>query len=116
MSVHSISVKNLISRIREVFPEVSENYIINLINDAVLEIGTHKTKIVHGKLSTVADQMYYDLADGAEDSSNNKIEVNQVLRVYLMDDEGDYIQIPRLVDKDILLGDISSESKLNIPD
>ena len=60
--------------------------------------------------------MYYDLADGAQDSSNNKLEVNQVLRVYLMDSDGDYIKIPRLVDKDLLLADITSESKINVPD
>jgi len=116
MAVHSITVKELISRVRLVFPDAPETYILNLINDALVEIGTYKTKVVHAKISTVADRMYYDLADGAQDSSNNKLEVNQVIRVYLMDNEGDYIQIPRLVDKNLLLADIESESNVNTPD
>jgi|TARA_R100000008_G_scaffold76807_1_gene56884 hypothetical protein len=116
MAVHSISVKELVSRVRLVFPNAPENYILNLINDALVEIGTHKVKVVHAKITTVADRMYYNLADGATDSSGNAIEANQVSRVYLMDNEGDYIQIPRLVDKDLLLADIASESNLNAPD
>ena len=41
----------------------------------------------------------------------------KIFRVDLMDDEGDYIQIPRLVDKNILLMDAdSSESALTTPD
>jgi len=116
MAVHSITVKELISRVRLVFPDAPETYILNLINDALVEIGTYKTKVVHAKISTVADRMYYDLADGAQDSSDNKLEVNQVIRVYLMDNEGDYIQIPRLVDKNLLLADIESESNVNTPD
>jgi|TARA_E500000305_G_C4029639_1_gene244218 hypothetical protein len=116
MAVHSISVKELISRIKLVFPSAPENYILNLINDALVEIGTHKVKVAHAKISTTADKMYYDLSDNAEDSSGNKLEANQVLRVYLMDNEGDYIQIPRLVDKDLLLSDITSEDSINIPD
>lgn len=116
MAVHSITVKELISRVRLVFPDAPETYILNLINDALVEIGTYKTKVVHAKISTEADRMYYDLADGAQDSSDNKLEVNQVIRVYLMDNEGDYIQIPRLVDKNLLLADIASESNVNTPD
>ena len=85
MAVHSISVKELISRVRQVFPSAPETYILNLINDALVEIGTYKVKVSNAKISTVADKMYYDLSDGAEDSSNNKLEVNQVLRVYLLD-------------------------------
>ena len=33
-----------------------------------------------------------------------------------MDSDGDYIQIPRLIDKDLLLGDASSESAVEVPD
>tara|TARA_R110000765_G_scaffold295043_1_gene390161 strand:+ start:367 stop:717 length:351 start_codon:yes stop_codon:yes gene_type:complete len=116
MAVHSISVKELVSRVRLVFPGAPENYILNLINDALVEIGTYKVKVVHGMITTVADKMYYSLSDVSEDSAGNKLEVNQVLRVYLMDNEGDYIQIPRLIDKNLLLGDITSEDNLNAPD
>tara|TARA_R110002020_G_scaffold285938_1_gene501473 strand:+ start:177 stop:545 length:369 start_codon:yes stop_codon:yes gene_type:complete len=122
MAVHSISVKELISRVRLVFPDAPEAYIMNLINDALVEIGMFKTKVVHAKLNTVKDQMYYDLSDGSLDgtaglsSGDKALEVNQVLRVYLMDNEGDYIQIPRLLDKNLLLADATSEGKVNVPD
>ena len=116
MAVHSISVKELISRVRLVFPDAPEAYIMNLINDALVEIGMFKTKVVHAKISTTANKMYYNLADGAQDSSNNKLEANHVLRVYLMDNEGDYIQIPRLLDKNLLLADATSEDNVNAPD
>ena len=116
MAVHTITVKKLISRVRQVFPDAPETYIVNLVNDALVEIGTHKVKVAHAKITTVADRMYYNLADGATDSSSNRLEANQVFRVYLMDSDGDYIQIPRLVDKNLLLADITSESNLNIPD
>ena len=116
MAVHDISVKSLVSRIRQVFPDAPENYILNLVNDALVEMGMYNTKVVHAKISTVADQMYYDISDGAEDSSGNKLEVNIIIRAYLMDSDGDYIQIPRLIDKDLLLGDASSESAVEVPD
>ena len=117
MAVHKISVKQLVSRVHQVFPGAPENYILNLINDALVEVGMHSTKPVQAKMSTVADQMWYKIGDDAEDSSGNKLEANKVYRVDLMDSDGDYIQIPRLIDKNILLMDAdSSESALTTPD
>ena len=116
MATHKISVKQLISRVHQVFPGAPENYILNLINDALVEIGMHSTKPVQAKMSTVADQMWYKIGDEAKDSSGNKLEANKVFRVDLMDDSGDYIQIPRLIDKNILLMDATSESALTTPD
>ena len=116
MSVHKISVKQLISRVHQVFPGVPENYILNLINDALVEIGMYSTKPVQAKMNTVADQMWYKIGDEAEDSSGNKLEANKVFRVDLMDEDGDYIQIPRLIDKNILLMDATSESEIETPD
>ena len=117
MSVHKISVKQLISRIHQIFPAVPENYVLNLVIDSLVEIGMHSTKPVQSKLSTVADQMWYKIGDDAKDSSGNSLEANKVYRVDLMDEDGDYIQIPRLIDKNILLMDAdSSESALTTPD
>ena len=117
MAVHKISAKQVLSRVRQVFPDVPETYLINLLNDALVEVGMYSTKPVQAKMSTVADQMFYDISDSAEDSSGNKLEANKVFRVDLMDDDGDYIHIPRLVDKNILLMDAdSSESALTTPD
>ena len=116
MAVHAMNVSQIVSRVRQVFPDASENYIINLINDALVEVGNHHTKIVQAKMSTVADQMSYSIAYEAEDSSENKLEANKVFRIDLMDDAGDYIQIPRQVDKNTLLWDATSESAIKQPD
>ena len=78
MSVRSITVKQMVSRIRQVFPRASENYIINLINDALVEIGMYGTKTEYAKISTVADQMWYDISDSARDSDGRKIDLNKI--------------------------------------
>ena len=116
MAVHGLTVKEILSRVRQVFPNVAENYVISLINDGIVEMGKYNSKVATAKITTVADQMYYDLSDVAEDSSNNKLEVNKITQVFLMDDDGDYMKIPRLLNTDLLLADASSESKLNVPD
>ena len=116
MAVHKISVKQVLSRVRQVFPDIPENYLINLLNDGLVEVGMYSTKPVQAKMSTVADQMFYSISDDAEDSSGNKLEANKVFRVDLMDSDGDYIQIPRLLDKNILLMDATCESALTTPD
>ena len=117
MAVHKISVKQILSRVRQVFPDIPEAYLINLLNDALVEVGMYSTKSVQAKMSTVADQMFYSIADSAEDSSGNKLEANKVYRVDLMDNDGDYIQIPRLLDKNVILMDAdSSESAFTTPD
>ena len=116
MAVHGLTVKEILSRIRQVFPQAPENYVINLINAALVELGKYNSKTVTAKIDTVADQMYYDLSDVSEDSSNNRLELNKVLQVYIMDSEGDYIRIPRLLNTELLLTDATSESKLESPD
>ena len=116
MSVRTITVKEIISRVRQVFPDAPEKYIMSLVNDALVELGMYNSKVSTAKLSTTANQMYYSLKDAAEDSSNNILEVNKVFKVYFMDDNGDYMQIPRLIDTNVILTDATSESNLNIPD
>ena len=116
MAIHSLTVKQIISRVRQVFPDAPETYIISLINDALNELGQYSQKSMSAKINIVADQMFYDLSDSAVDSSNKAMGINKIHRVDVMDNDGDYIQIPRLVDKNLLLADITSESNLNAPD
>ena len=118
MAVHSLTVKQILSRVRQVFPNAPEAYVISLINDALTEAGMYNVKTAHAKITTVADQMWYDLSDEAyrSDGSAYKLDLNKIFRVYFMDSSGDYMQIPRLLDKDLLLTDISSESALVSPD
>jgi len=101
MAVHSLTVKKIISRVRQVFPDAPETYIINLINEALVEIGNYSTKVEYAKANSVADQQWYTLSD-----SNSGIEVNKVFRVDFMDSSGEYVKIPRLLNGEILTMDI----------
>ena len=101
MAVHSLTVKQIISRVRQAFPEAPETYILNLINEAIVELGKYGTKIEYAKATTVADQMWYTLSD-----TNSGVEINKVNRVDFMDSDGLYIKIPRLVDNEIQRMDI----------
>ncbi len=101
MAVHSLTVKKIISRIRQTFPDAPENYIINLINEALVELGKYSTKIEYAKTTTVVDQQWYTLSD-----NNSGLEVNKVFRCDFMDSSGEYVKIPRLLDGEILTMDI----------
>ena len=105
MALHTISVENLISRVREVFPSAPENYIMMLINDALVELGLYNVRNMKAKISTVADKMWYNIGDDASDVNGKKLKLNKLFRVDFMDSDGDYIQIPRLLDTNILLND-----------
>ena len=60
--------------------------------------------------------MFYNISDSATDSSSNTLELNKVYRVDFMDSDGDYIKIPRLLDGETLVSDITSESAIEQPD
>tara|TARA_R110002020_G_scaffold13573_2_gene48754 strand:+ start:15 stop:323 length:309 start_codon:yes stop_codon:yes gene_type:complete len=102
MAVHSLTVKKIISIVRQVFPDAPEAYIMQLINEALVESGKYNTKIEYAKLTTVADQQWYTLSD-----ANSGIEVNKVYRVDFMDSSGDYVKIPRLLNSEIQTMDIT---------
>ena len=116
MAVHSLSVKQIISRIRQIFPDAPEAYVMSLINDALVECGLYSNKSMSAKIDVVADQMFYDVSDSAKDSSNNTLELNKIYAVNFMDSSGDYIKIPRLLDGETLMFDITSESAIEQPD
>ena len=101
MAVHKLTVKQILSRVRQTFPDAPETYVINLINEALVELGKYNTKIEYAKLSTVADQQWYTLSD-----SNSGVEINKVYRVDFMDSAGDYTKIPRLINNEIQTTDI----------
>ena len=103
-----MTAKQIISRVRLVFPNAPENYIINLINDALVETGMYNSKTEYAKITTVADQRWYNLSDLAKDSSGNRLDLNKVFRVDFMDNEGDYIRIPRLLDKNVTMADLDT--------
>ena len=101
MAVHSLTVKQIISRVRQAFPDAPENYIKNLINEALVELGKYNSKIEYAKTTTVADQQWYTLSD-----TNSGVDINKVYRVDFMDSSGDYVKIPRLLNNEVQTMDI----------
>ena len=110
MAVHSLTVKQIISRVRQSFPDAPEVYIMSLVNDAINELGEYSQKSQSAKVSIVADQMFYNIGDSATDSSSELLGINKIYRIDIMDNEGDYIKIPRVLDGEPLMFDITSES------
>jgi len=106
MAAHRLTVKTIISRVRQAFPEAPENYIMNLVNEALVELGKYNSKIEYAKTTTVADQQWYTLKEQVAGASNSNIEVNKVHRVDFMDSAGDYVKIPRLLNNEIQTMDI----------
>ena len=102
MAVHALTVKKIISRVRQAFPDAPETYIMNIINEAIVELGKYGTKIEYAKATTVADQMWYTLSD-----TNAGVEINKVFRVDFMDASGDYVKIPRLLNNEIQTMDLT---------
>ena len=116
MAVHSLTAKQIMSRIRQVFPDAPEAYVLSLLNDALVEAGLYSTKTMSSKIDVTADKMYYDLSDSAKDADDNTLEMNKIYRVDFMDDDGDYIKIPRLLDGEVLVFDITAEAAIEQPD
>lgn len=116
MAVHSLTVKQIISRVRQVFPDAPETYIMSLINDALVECGLYSNKSMVAKIDVEKNKTYYDLSDSGNDSSGNALELNKVYRVDFIDNSGDYIKIPRLLNGETLVSDINTESSIEQPD
>ena len=65
-SIHTLTVKQIISRVRQVFPDAPEAYIMSLINDAINELkdeyspSDFKEIVEHGCVSGAArSHIYY---------------------------------------------------------
>ena len=83
-----MKVKDVISQIEMNMGRQPEGYIMRLLNDALLDIGAERQhKVDDVKMDLVKNQRWYELASTMLDIS----------RVEVMDNNGDYIQIPRNV-------------------
>jgi len=45
MAVNRLNVKKIISRVRQVFPDAPETYIINLINECLVDLGKYQLRL-----------------------------------------------------------------------
>ena len=94
-----INIKEIISRVKQAVPDASENYIINLINQGLVEMGKYSTKTEYGKTNLVNGQLWYGLDDDRD------ITINKVFRVSILNSDSEYIQVPRLVNQEVKITD-----------
>tara|TARA_R100000750_G_scaffold28633_1_gene18174 strand:+ start:196 stop:480 length:285 start_codon:yes stop_codon:yes gene_type:complete len=92
-----MTVKKMIEQVEHLFGRQSEGYLIQLINDALLDIGSTKQHLVEDmKLDLVEDKRWYELED----------EMIDITRVEIKDTNDRYVIIPKLADSHrILKGD-----------
>ena len=92
-----MTVKKLIEQVEHLFGRQSEGYMMQIINDALLDIGSTKQHLVEDiKLDLVEDKRWYELED----------EMIDITRVEIKDTNDRYAVIPKLADSHrILKGD-----------
>ena len=97
-----MKVKKVIEQIEHVFGRQSEGYMIQLINDALIDIGSTKQHLVEEReIDLIEDQRWYKLDDTVID----------IKRVEILDTNDRYVMIPKLADPHkILRGDSDSNT------
>lgn len=82
-----MTVQELVSRVRQTFPNVSQRQVIALVNDAIQEFPDAFSGRYFLKRDVVEGQRYYTLPDY----------VFQIESVSYQDADGDYQELSRLV-------------------
>jgi hypothetical protein len=90
MAAIEFSAKEIYSRVIQAVPGVSENYVLNLINEALVDMGRYSLKVEHAKTHLRHNQLWYAIDD------DEGITVNKVFRCTILNSDGEYIRIPRL--------------------
>ncbi len=95
MAAIEFNGKKIYSRVLQAVPGVSENYVKNLINEALVDLGQYNLKTEYAKADLAHNQLWYGLAD------DRAVTINKVFRCSVLNDSGEYIRIPRLSTQDI---------------
>jgi len=90
MAAIEFSAREILSRVRQAVPDVRENYVLNLIDEALVDMGKYSLKIENAKTDLKHNQLWYNLDD------DRGITINKVFRCTIKNSDGEYIQIPRL--------------------
>jgi|TARA_R110002074_G_scaffold120750_8_gene254703 hypothetical protein len=89
-----MKVKKVIEQIEHIFGRQSEGYMIQLINDALIDIGSTKQHLLEEKkIDLIEDQRWYDIDDNMID----------ITRVEIKDTNDRYVMIPKLSNAEKLL-------------
>ena len=96
-----MTVKNVIEQVEKLFGRQSEQYMYQLINDALDDISTSKKNYSVSSTCTLESyKRWYELAD----------KVIDIKRVEILDTNDRYIMIPKLADSHKLLREDSESS------
>ena len=95
MAAIEFSAKEILSRVRQAVPDVRENYVLNLINEALVDMGKYSLQVENAKTNLYHNQLWYALDD------DEAITVNKVFRCTILNSDGEYIKIPRLSNGEI---------------
>ena len=96
MAAIEFTGKEIYSRVLQAVPNVSENYVINLINEALVDMGRYTNQIENAKTNLVHNQLWYALDD------DESVTINKVFRCTILNSDGEYIKIPRLSNGEII--------------
>ena len=89
-----MKIKRIIEQVEHIFGRQSEGYMMQVINDALLDIGSTKQHLLEEKkINLVEDKRWYDLEDNMID----------ITRVEIKDTNDRYVMIPKLADSHKLL-------------
>ena len=88
-----MTVKNIISQLEKTFGRQSESYIIQIINDGLLDIANKKQSYVVSSITDLEQKKrWYDLPTFASGDSR----VLSIERVEVLDTNSRYVMIPKL--------------------
>ena len=96
-----MTAKNIIEQIEKLFGRQQEQYMFQLINDALDEISTKKMNNIESKTTNlIGYDRWYTLSD----------DVVQIDRVEIKDTNDRYVMIPKLTDPHKLLREDTDET------
>ena len=96
-----MTVKNIVDQIEMLYGRQPHTYLMQLINDALLDIGTKKQHYsVDAKTDLVSKQRWYELPSRTID----------IVRVEILDNDSRYNLIPKLADYHSILKSDTDDS------
>ena len=104
MASRPLTMGEIFQEVQESFPDAAFNTCRRYLNNEIISLATRfKMKAKHAKISSVSGQLWYDLSDVSTD-----IGLNKLFRVSLLNSDGKYELIRRLVSaKTVKLWDVT---------
>ena len=97
----SLTIKSVISQLELIFGRQPENYMLTLVDEALMDIAvTKQENIVSAKTNLEVKKRWYELPTTAID----------VVKVEILDTNDRYVRIPKLADSHNILRDDTDES------